>query len=77
MVKNKNLLKNYNILPVTQKSVFTWRHESLFCVQSNETAAMLMSQTRPVGVELFYVLTLVTAVISHTRPTTIFSHFKN
>jgi len=35
-------------------SVFTWRHGShIGAVQNNETAAMLVFQTNPVGVELF------------------------
>ena len=33
--------------------VFTWRHGGHICVpQNNETAAMFVSQTSPVGVEL-------------------------
>ena len=34
------------------KSVFTWRHGGHIGVPNNETAAMLVSQTNPVGVEL-------------------------
>ena len=33
-------------------SVFTWRHGGYIGVPNNETAAMLVSQTSPVEVEL-------------------------
>ena len=37
-----------------QLCVFTWRDGGhIFCTQNNETAAMFVSQTNPVGVELF------------------------
>ena len=33
--------------------VFTWRYAAILVSQNNETATMFVSQTSPVGVELF------------------------
>ena len=38
---------------VHQYRIFTWRHGDHIGVPNNETAAMLVTQTNPVGVELF------------------------
>ena len=35
------------------KSIFTWRHGAILVFQNNETAAMLVYQDNPVGIELF------------------------